>query len=702
MDFTFSKQFIDSQINSAIELRNTCPLINKLSSEFVSLSEAKDIFQNTLQFEGHHALQKHLTDFSEPLLCCVDIDTENPGLVTKYVSENELSVTFRNGVEVEYHNVFDLRLFASPLPFDRHINALYKCEPNKFIENIALHGKETKITVTQLKDMCRENKLKLSGLKQDLIDRLKENFVYPQVTLYHGPPGTGKTYTSLNLLKTMLEKLPSKYRFLICAPSNVGTMNMYIRAKDFGIKGSLVMRDDKIPDGSNIPDEEKEGWNHKTDRVVFSTISGRCGSQLKKEEFHTIIVDEAAQCQESWIWGLLRKELVNLIMAGDPHQLPAQVCDEGKEFGHGISMMERLMSIGYKSILLNTQRRMHPVIAEFPNNNFYDGKLLTEFTEDDNTLKPYEIISINSKEERKGTSFYNEIEAKVVVALANKLKQTYKDTIIISPYKGQCEYLKKLDPNLIIHTVDSFQGKEADAIILTTVRSGKSIGFWQDCRRLNVALTRAKNVLRIVGSIPTWKRSNSIMTTLANNAVEKACIKQINPLELIQLNISLSLSDLQDFFPTSKWKKPIIDSRALNNARSNIIHENALAKSLVKICSGMKYKSTQLIHSLDIDKFTIDWSVVLDEKVKKTMIYIHNIRKIGSDIQSVSELQKTMEKNGPEWNEICNYSTGPVELKELPFKGKRPIIPVKEARRDFYREKIEAQRLATSFLKSNR
>ena len=53
----------------------------------------------------------------------------------------------------------------------------------------------------------------------------------------------------------------------------------------------------------------------------------------------TIIVDEAAQCQEAWIWGLLRKELVNLIMAGDPHQLPAQVCDEGKELGHGISMM---------------------------------------------------------------------------------------------------------------------------------------------------------------------------------------------------------------------------------------------------------------------------------------------------------------------------------------------------------------------------
>ena len=700
MEFTFSKQFIDSQIQNAIEFRRECPVIQKVPSEFRTLSEAKDIFGDSLKFEAHQALQNQITDFSEPLLCCVDLDTDNPGIVTKYVTDTELLVTYKNGVEVEYQNVFDLRLFASPLPFDRHIGALYKCEPNKFIENIALNGKDTKITVPELKVMCRENKLKVSGLKQELINRLKENFVYPQVTLYHGPPGTGKTYTSLNLLKEMLKKLPTKYRFLICAPSNVGTMNMYIRAKDFGITGSLVMRDDKIPDGSNISEDEKEGWDHKKDRVVFSTISGRCGSQLKKEEFHTIIVDEAAQCQEAWIWGLLRKELVNLIMAGDPHQLPAQVCDEGKELGHGISMMERLMTIGYKSILLNTQRRMHPTIAQFPNNNFYDGKLLTEFTEDDNSLKPYEIIGINSKEEKNGTSFFNEIEAKVVVSLANKLRQTYKDTIIISPYKGQCEYLKKLDPSLIIHTVDSFQGKEADAIILTTVRSGKSIGFWQDRRRLNVALTRAKHVLRIVGSIPTWKKSNSIMTTLANNAIENSYIKQLNPAELIQLNIDLSLSDLRDFFQTSKWKKPIIDSRALNNARSNILFENSLSKGLVKICNGMKYKSVKLLHHLEIDKCSIDWSVVIDESAKITKIKIHDIRNIGCNMQNISELQKMIEKNGPEWNEICNYSNGPIQLDELPFKGKRPVIPKPEPKRDYYKEKVEAQRLAISFLRN--
>ena len=136
MEFTFSKQFIDSQIQNAIEFRRECPIDQKIPIEFKSISESKSIFENSLKFEAYHALQNQITDYSEPLLCCVDLDSENPGIVTKYVSETELCVTYKNGIEKEYQNIFDLRMFASPLPFDRHINALYKCEPISFIENI--------------------------------------------------------------------------------------------------------------------------------------------------------------------------------------------------------------------------------------------------------------------------------------------------------------------------------------------------------------------------------------------------------------------------------------------------------------------------------------------------------------------------------------------------------------------------------------
>jgi hypothetical protein len=693
----FSKQFVHSLINNAKEYRSHRPELWKIPDVFDDIKSGRDIFYNALCFEAHTALHNQLADVSEPLLACVDLDTSNPGIVTKYVSDSELTVMYQNGIEKEFNNVFELKLFSSPLPFDRHINALSNCQPNEFIESVLLSGKEKKCTVVELKEICRKHKLKVGGLKQEIIDRLKANYCFPKVTLYHGPPGTGKTYTTLKLLETMLSVLPESHRFFICAPSNVGTINMYTRARDCGIKATLVMRDDKIPDGTYITDDERESWNSKRARVVFSTVSGRCGRTLRKEEFHTIIVDEAAQCQEAWAWGLFRNEVINVIMAGDPHQLPAQVSDLGKTYGHGISLMERLMTIGADSILLNTQRRMHPHIVEFPNNTFYKGQLLTEFKAEDHDIKPYEIVDINSSEERRGTSFVNEIEAKVVISLANKLKQTFKDTIIISPYKGQCELLKKLDSSLIIHTVDSFQGKEADVIILTTVRNGKSVGFWQDPRRLNVALTRAKQVLRIVGSVPTWKQSNTVMSELALHATKQNYIKTLTPSELIQLNIDLKLCDVNSFIQTSMWSKPMIDSRALNAAKQDSTLEHCLAKVIVKLCSGSKHKTNSVLTSTSIGNVTVDWCVIIEEKTQQLKLKFFHVRYSGTHTTTVSDIVKELQKSGPEWLEICKYENGPTVLKELPFKGRRPPPVIKEVPRDRMKEKMNAQRMVQSF-----
>ena len=90
-------------------------------------------------------------------------------------------------------------------------------------------------------------------------------------------------------------------------------------------------------------------------------------------------MDEAAQCQEAWIWGLLRPEVKYIYMAGDPNQLPALVSEEGLKLNHGRSLMERLMEMNYKTELLNTQRRMHPRIVEFSNLTYYQGKLKTDY-----------------------------------------------------------------------------------------------------------------------------------------------------------------------------------------------------------------------------------------------------------------------------------------------------------------------------------
>ena len=198
---------------------------------------------------------------------------------------------------------------------------------------------------------------------------------------------------------------------------------------------------------------------------------------LKDQEFQTILLDEAAQLQEAHCWGLFRPEVNQIYMAGDVNQLPAVVSAEGEKLNHGRSLMERLINLGLSPELLDTQRRMHPDIVCFPNKEFYQGKLKTDYKANNSSVEAFRIINVNSQEQKKGTSFQNKEEVQVMKSIIKELKKDYSDIVIISPYSAQCQLIKKEIPNIPVHTVDSFQGKEADVILLTTVRVGKNVGF---------------------------------------------------------------------------------------------------------------------------------------------------------------------------------------------------------------------------------
>ena len=358
-----------------------------------------------------------------------------------------------------------VKLYESPLPYQRHIEALEKCQPNELLIPALLNGEK---------------------IKGDAL-----------IKLIHGPPGTGKTYKLMQILLD-LAKDKKHTKILVCAPSNIATINMYYRAKQLNLNCSLVVSDSKMP-------KEIKDNDIFNDKIIFSTISMRFGSKLRNVEFSTIVMDEAAQCMESWIWGLLRPELKYIYMAGDYHQLPALVSEGGLNYHHERSLMERLISLGYPSELLDTQRRMHPDIVAYPNFKYYENKLKTDYKKiKDCDINPFEIINLNGEEERKGTSYVNVDEASKVVELYLEMKENFNDVIVISPYQAQCKLLKDLNKDIEIHTVDSFQGREADVVILTTVRTN-SLGFWFDYRRLNVAMTRAKHALRIVGNTKSWK-----------------------------------------------------------------------------------------------------------------------------------------------------------------------------------------------------
>ena len=148
---------------------------------------------------------------------------------------------------------------------------------------------------------------------------------------------------------------------------------------------------------------------------------------------------------------------------------------------------------------------MHPEISKFPNEYFYKGKLSDSVIRE-NVKNPYVFMDIDSCTFQEENSFYNPIEAEKAIEYALILKKEYKNVVILSPYKLQCKYLLSYKSGIPIHTIDSYQGKEADAVVLTLVRTGSDTGFWSNPKRLVVALTRAKNKFCIVGNGTSFTR----------------------------------------------------------------------------------------------------------------------------------------------------------------------------------------------------
>jgi len=217
-----------------------------------------------------------------------------------------------------------------------------------------------------------------------------------------------------------------------------------------------------------------------------------------------------------------------LILVGDHCQLgPVVMCKKAAGAGLSQSLFERLVVVGIRPIRLDVQYRMHPDLSRFPSDFFYEGSLQNGVGSRERSLvldfpwpnpeRPMFFYVTHGCEEisGSGTSYLNRTEASNVEKITTKfLKAGMRpDQIgIITPYEGQRAYLvqymqnqgpmnAKLYMEVEVASVDAFQGREKDIIILSCVRSNEAqgIGFLSDPRRLNVALTRAKYGLIIVG-----------------------------------------------------------------------------------------------------------------------------------------------------------------------------------------------------------
>lgn len=272
-------------------------------------------------------------------------------------------------------------------------------------------------------------------------------------------------------------------------------------------------------------------------RVIASTLTGSANRLLSGQKFGTLFIDEAAQALEPACWIAIRKAS-RVILAGDHCQLPPTVKSiAALRGGLGTTLMERIVKQKPETVtLLKTQYRMNEQIMRFSSDWFYGGMIeaapqvrFRGILDLDNPMTWIDTSAVAGKEEFVGESFgrINRAEADMTLDVLQeyftrigkaRVLEERIDVGVISPYRAQVQLLRRLIRKkeffkpyrglISVNTVDGFQGQERDVIVISLVRANADgqIGFLSDLRRMNVAITRARMKLMIMGDVPTMTR----------------------------------------------------------------------------------------------------------------------------------------------------------------------------------------------------
>ncbi|MCW3119209.1 MAG: family ATPase [Chitinophagaceae bacterium] len=250
-------------------------------------------------------------------------------------------------------------------------------------------------------------------------------------------------------------------------------------------------------------------------QVILGTPIGLSDAKINKLTFHTLVIDEAGQCIEPLAWCIFPLAQ-KYVLAGDHFQLPPTVLsNEAARLGLNKSILEVAIETVSNIFLLNTQYRMREAIAGFSGNYFYNGLLQTAAHLNNNgthiTFIDTAGSGYNEVRGNDGMSLQNKGELLIVQKLVETGSLDPLKTAFISPYSGQVMAAREVLPAAMrISTIDSFQGQEKEIIILSLVRSNDDgdIGFLKDYRRMNVAITRAKEQLFVIGDSATIGADN--------------------------------------------------------------------------------------------------------------------------------------------------------------------------------------------------
>ena len=292
-------------------------------------------------------------------------------------------------------------------------------------------------------------------------------------------------------------------------------------------------------------------------RVVACTLVGSANKILVGQHFSTLFIDEAAQALEPACWIAIRRAH-RVIFAGDHQQLPPTIkCYEAQKQGLGTTLMERIVANQPSCVtLLRMQYRMNEQIMRFSSDWFYQGQVEASPTVRNRSILDFDTpilwveaspldTTTDQHEGGEGQAsgshgYINKEEAALTIATLedyirkislHRYLDERLDVGIITPYRLQAQYLRSLlkkndtlrsiRKTITVNTVDGFQGQERDIILISLVRSNEhgKIGFLNDLRRMNVAMTRARMKLIIIGD----------STTLSHHPFYRKLIKETLP-----------------------------------------------------------------------------------------------------------------------------------------------------------------------------
>lgn len=406
-----------------------------------------------------------------------------------------------------------------------------------------------------------------------------------EIGIVHGPPGTGKTTTVVEIIR---QSVKAGDRVLVCAPSNVAVDNLLERLASVKLKvvrlghparvssslqqhsldaiisnseeGALVrdvykeldqtLASNRGKDRRKIQTEvkalrkeirqrEKKALKEILSRadVVLGTLTSSGPDSplqhLPDKHFSLTIIDECSQSLEAACW-IVASSASKLLLAGDHLQLPPTILSSQASKGLGLTLMERIVKMYDSEVtrMLTIQYRMNSRIMQWSSDALYDGKLTAGASVRDHTLSQVAGVQDNEVTQtvllmvdtagchmeelttQDNISKANEGEAAILYHHVQELTSmgvSTGDIAIVTPYNLQVELLRmnmrERFPSLEIKSVDGYQGREKEVVLLSLVRSNhkKEVGFLGESRRLNVAVTRARRQLIVVCDTETVK-----------------------------------------------------------------------------------------------------------------------------------------------------------------------------------------------------